>query len=247
MSYDNKSLNDRIGLGDTMNYNILVCDDERDILDAIKIYLKAEGYKVFTAEDGARALEIIKENEVHLAIIDIMMPVMDGITLIMKMREKTNIPIIVLSAKGEVTDKIVGLNVGADDYITKPFNAVELTARVNSLIRRYFSLGASDIKTGDLKIGRVSIFDDSKEVRVEDELANLTPYEYKILYLLAKNPGRVFSSNEIYERVWEEEAIDVRKIISVHISHLRDKIEINPRKPDLIKSVYGMGYKIEVK
>lgn len=247
MSYDNKSLNDKIGLGDTMNYNILVCDDERDILDAIKIYLKAEGYKVFTAEDGARALEIIKENEIHLAIIDIMMPVMDGITLIMKMRENTNIPIIVLSAKGEVTDKIVGLNVGADDYITKPFNAVELTARVNSLIRRYFSLGASDIKTGDLKIGRVSIFDDSKEVRVEDELANLTPYEYKILYLLAKNPGRVFSSNEIYERVWEEEAIDVRKIISVHISHLRDKIEINPRKPDLIKSVYGMGYKIEVK
>ena len=247
MSYDNKSLNDKIGLGDTMNYNILVCDDERDILDAIKIYLKAEGYKVFTAEDGARALEIIKENEIHLAIIDIMMPVMDGITLIMKMREKTNIPIIVLSAKGEVTDKIVGLNVGADDYITKPFNAVELTARVNSLIRRYFSLGASDIKTGDLKIGRVSIFDDSKEVRVEDELANLTPYEYKILYLLAKNPGRVFSSNEIYERVWEEEAIDVRKIISVHISHLRDKIEINPRMPDLIKSVYGMGYKIEVK
>lgn len=247
MSYDNKSLNDKIGLGDTMNYNILVCDDERDILDAIKIYLKAEGYKVFTAEDGARALEIIKENEIHLAIIDIMMPVMDGITLIMKMREKTNIPIIVLSAKGEVTDKIVGLNVGADDYITKPFNAVELTARVNSLIRRYFSLGASDIKTGDLKIGRVSIFDDSKEVRVEDELANLTPYEYKILYLLAKNPGRVFSSNEIYERVWEEEAIDVRKIISVHISHLRDKIEINPRKPDLIKSVYGMGYKIEIK
>lgn len=247
MSYDNKSLNDKIGLGDTMNYNILVCDDERDILDAIKIYLKAEGYKVFTAEDGARALEIIKENEIHLAIIDIMMPVMDGITLIMKMREKTNIPIIVLSAKGEVTDKIVGLNVGADDYITKPFNAVELTARVNSLIRRYFSLGASDIKTGDLKIGRVSILDDSKEVRVEDDIANLTPYEYKILYLLAKNPGRVFSSNEIYERVWEEEAIDVRKIISVHISHLRDKIEINPRKPDLIKSVYGMGYKIEVK
>lgn len=247
MSYDNKSLNDKIGLGDTMNYNILVCDDEKDILDAIKIYLKAEGYKVFTAEDGARALEIIKENEIHLAIIDIMMPVMDGITLIMKMREKTNIPIIVLSAKSEVTDKIVGLNVGADDYITKPFNAVELTARVNSLIRRYFSLGASDIKTGDLKIGRVSIFDDSKEVRVEDDIANLTPYEYKILYLLAKNPGRVFSSNEIYERVWEEEAIDVRKIISVHISHLRDKIEINPRKPDLIKSVYGMGYKIEVK
>ena len=176
-----------------------------------------------------------------------MMPVMDGITLIMKMREMTNIPIIVLSAKSEVTDKIVGLNVGADDYITKPFNAVELTARVNSLIRRYFSLGASEIKKGDLKIGRLCISDESKEVRVEDEIVSLTPYEYKILYLLVKNPGRVFSSTEIYERVWEEEAIDVRKIISVHISHLRDKVEINPRKPDLIKSVYGMGYKIEAK
>lgn len=230
-----------------MDYNILVCDDERDILNAIEIYLKAEGYTVFTAEDGATALEIVEKNEIHLAIIDIMMPVMDGITLIMKMREITNIPIIVLSAKSEVTDKIVGLNVGADDYITKPFNAVELTARVNSLIRRYFSLGASDIKTGDLKIGRVSISDEFKEVRVEDEVVSLTPYEYKILYLLVKNPGRVFSSNEIYERVWEDEAIDVRKIISVHISHLRDKVEINPRKPDLIKSVYGMGYKIEAK
>lgn len=230
-----------------MDYNILVCDDERDILDAIEIYLKAEGYSVFTAEDGASALEILEKKEIHLAIIDIMMPVMDGITLIMKMREVTNIPIIVLSAKSEVTDKIVGLNVGADDYITKPFNAVELTARVNSLIRRYFSLGASEIKKDDIKIGRVSLSDESKEVRVEGEVVSLTPYEYKILYLLLKNPGRVFSSNEIYERVWEDEAIDVRKIISVHISHLRDKVEINPRKPDLIKSVYGMGYKIEAK
>lgn len=230
-----------------MDYNILVCDDEKDILDAIEIYLKAEGYKIFTAKDGVSALKILEKNEIHLAIIDIMMPVMDGITLIMKMREMTNIPIIVLSAKSEVTDKIVGLNVGADDYITKPFNAVELTARVNSLIRRYFSLGASEIKKGDLKIGRLCISDESKEVRVEDEIVSLTPYEYKILYLLVKNPGRVFSSTEIYERVWEEEAIDVRKIISVHISHLRDKVEINPRKPDLIKSVYGMGYKIEAK
>lgn len=230
-----------------MDYNILVCDDEKDILDAIEIYLKAEGYKIFTAKDGVSALKFLEKNEIHLAIIDIMMPVMDGITLILKMREMTNIPIIVLSAKSEVTDKIVGLNVGADDYITKPFNAVELTARVNSLIRRYFSLGASEIKKGDLKIGRLCISDESKEVRVEDEIVSLTPYEYKILYLLVKNPGRVFSSTEIYERVWEEEAIDVRKIISVHISHLRDKVEINPRKPDLIKSVYGMGYKIEAK
>ena len=226
-----------------MDYNILVCDDEKDILDAIEIYLKAEGYKVFTAKDGLSALKILEKNEIHLAIIDIMMPVMDGITLIMKMREMTNIPIIVLSAKSEVTDKIVGLNVGADDYITKPFTAVELPARVNSLIRRYVSLGASEIKKGDLKIGRLCISDESKEVRVEDEIVSLTPYEYKILYLLVKNPGRVFSSTEIYERVWEEEAIDVRKIISVHISHLRDKVEINPRKP----SVYGMGYKIEAK
>ena len=230
-----------------MNYNILVCDDEKDILGAIEIYLKADGHNVFTATDGMSALKIVEKNEIHLAIVDIMMPVMDGISLIMKMREITNIPIIVLSAKSEVTDKIVGLNVGADDYITKPFNAVELTARVNSLIRRYFSLGASNIQTGDLKIGRVSIFDKSKEVRVEDEVVSLTPYEYKILYLLMKNPGRVFSSNEIYESVWEEEAINVRKIISVHVSHLRDKVEINPRKPDLIKSVYGMGYKIEDK
>lgn len=230
-----------------MNYNILVCDDEKDILGAIEIYLKADGHNFFTATDGMSALKIVEENEIHLAIVDIMMPVMDGISLIMKMREITNIPIIVLSAKSEVTDKIVGLNVGADDYITKPFNAVELTARVNSLIRRYFSLGASNIQTGDLKIGRVSIFDKSKEVRVEDEVVSLTPYEYKILYLLMKNPGRVFSSNEIYESVWEEEAINVRKIISVHVSHLRDKVEINPRKPDLIKSVYGMGYKIEDK
>ena len=230
-----------------MNYNILVCDDEKDILGAIEIYLKADGHNVFTATDGMSALKIVEKNEIHLAIVDIMMPVMDGISLIMKMREITNIPIIVLSAKSEVTDKIVGLNVGADDYITKPFNAVELTARVNSLIRRYFSLGASNIQTGDLKIGRVSIFDKSKEVRVEDEVVSLTPYEYKILYLLMKNPGRVFSSNEIYESVWEEEAINVRKIISVHVSHLRDKVEINPRKPDLIKSVYGMGYKIEGK
>ncbi|MBU5668330.1 response regulator transcription factor [Peptoniphilus sp. MSJ-1] len=230
-----------------MKYNILVCDDEKDILDAIAIYLKSDNYNVYTALNGKDALEILNTEEIHLAIIDLMMPEMDGITLIIKMREKTNIPIIILSAKSELTDKIIGLNVGADDYITKPFNAVELNARVNSLIRRYFSLGASNINTENIKIGRISINDESKEVMVEDEIVNLTPYEYKILLLFVKNPGRVFSSNEIYELVWEEEAINVRKIISVHISHLRDKIEINPRKPDLIKSVYGMGYKIEAK
>lgn len=230
-----------------MKYNILVCDDEKDILDAIAIYLKSDNYNVYTALNGKDALEIMNKEEIHLAIIDLMMPEMDGISLIIKLREKTNIPIIILSAKGELTDKIIGLNVGADDYITKPFNAVELSARVNSLIRRYFSLGASNINTENIKIGRISINDESKEVMVEDEVVNLTPYEYKILLLFVKNPGRVFSSNEIYELVWEEEAINVRKIISVHISHLRDKVEINPRKPDLIKSVYGMGYKIEAK
>lgn len=230
-----------------MNYNILVCDDEKDIVDAIEIYLKAEGYNVFPTYGAKEALEIIKNNKIHLAIVDIMMPEIDGISLIIKIREFTNIPIVVLSAKSEITDKIIGLNVGADDYITKPFNTVELTARVNSLIRRYVSLGSCEVRDDLIKVGRISIDDKSKEVKIEDRNINLTPYEYKILVLLSKNPGKVFSSNEIYELVWEEDAIDVRKIISVHISHLRDKIEINPRKPDLIKSVYGMGYKIEDK
>lgn len=228
-----------------MNYNILICDDEYDIVQAIKIYLTAEGYRVFEAYNGKEALNILEKEEIHLVIMDIMMPVMDGIAAILKIREKENIPIIVLSAKSEITDKIIGLNVGADDYITKPFNAIELIARVNSVIRRYTSLGSAEIEKNVLSIGRVEVLDEAKEVRVEGELVNLTPYEYKILKLLMKNKGRVFSSNEIYENVWEEEAHDVKKIISVHISHLRDKVEINPRKPDLIKSVYGMGYKIE--
>lgn len=228
-----------------MNYNILICDDEYDIVQAIKIYLTAEGYRVFEAYNGKEALDILEKEEIHLVIIDIMMPVMDGISAILKIRETVNIPIIVLSAKSEITDKIIGLNVGADDYITKPFNAIELIARVNSIIRRYTSLGSAEIEKDLLTIGRVELFDEAKEVRVEGEPINLTPYEYKILKLLMKNKGRVFSSNEIYEKVWEEEAHDVKKIISVHISHLRDKVEINPRKPDLIKSVYGMGYKIE--
>ncbi|MGI5948946.1 response regulator transcription factor [Peptoniphilus sp.] len=230
-----------------MKYNILVCDDEKDIVDAIEIYLKAEGYNVFAAYGGKEALDIIKKNEIHLALVDIMMPGIDGITLIMKLREFTNIPIIILSAKSELQDKIIGLNLGADDYITKPFNTVELVARVNSLIRRYVSFGSCEEKDGIIKVGRIVIDDNSKEVMIEGEKVNLTPYEYKILVLLSKNPGRVYPSNEIYELIWEEEAIDVRKIISVHISHLRDKVEINPRKPDLIKSVYGMGYKIEDK
>lgn len=230
-----------------MKYNILVCDDEKDIVSAIEIYLAAEGYNVLKAYDGLEALEIIKNEEVHLVLMDLMMPNMDGISAILKIREENNIPIIILSAKSEITDKIIGLNIGADDYIVKPFNAIELVARVNSILRRYMSLGSADIDKNQYIVGRVVVNDTAKEVLVDNTQVSLTPYEYKILLLLMKNKGRVFTSDEIYENVWEEEAHDVKKVISVHISHLRDKIEINPRKPDLIKSVYGMGYKIEDK
>ncbi|KGF09121.1 Alkaline phosphatase synthesis transcriptional regulatory protein phoP [Urinicoccus massiliensis] len=228
-----------------MQYNILVCDDEKDIVSAIEIYLKAQGYKVFPAYNGKEALDIMERETIHLILMDLMMPEMDGMTAILKIRESKNIPIIILSAKSEITDKILGLNVGADDYITKPFNAIELIARVNSSLRRYMNLGSADIDQDQIQIGRLVLNDASKTVTVDGEVASLTPYEYKILFLLMKNQGRVFSSDEIYEQVWEEEAHDVKKVISVHISHLRDKVEINPRKPDLIKSVYGMGYKIE--
>ncbi|MDO5037649.1 MAG: response regulator transcription factor [Tissierellia bacterium] len=228
-----------------MKYNILVCDDEKDIVSAIEIYLKAEGYEVFPAYDGQEALDIMEKEDIHLVIMDLMMPNMDGITAILKIREHANIPIIILSAKAEVTDKIIGLNVGADDYITKPFNAIELIARVNSGIRRYTSLGSAGISDEIYRAGRITIDDKSKEVLVDGESVLLTPHEYKILLLFVKNPGRVFSSDEIYEQVWEEAAHDVKKVISVHISHIRDKVEINPRKPDLIKSIYGMGYKLE--
>lgn len=228
-----------------MQYNILVCDDEKDIVSAIEIYLKAQGYEVFPAYNGREALEIMDKEKIHLILMDLMMPEMDGMSAILKIREKNNIPIIILSAKSEITDKILGLNVGADDYITKPFNAIELIARVNSSLRRYMNLGAANIDQDEIAIGRLVLNDSSKTVTVDGQAVNLTPYEYKILYLLMKNQGKVFSSDEIYETVWEEEAHDVKKVISVHISHLRDKVEINPRKPDLIKSVYGMGYKIE--
>ncbi|MGO3752208.1 MAG: response regulator transcription factor [Peptoniphilaceae bacterium] len=230
-----------------MNYNILVCDDEKDIVNALEIYLNAENYKVFKCYDGSEAIDILKNEDIHLCIMDLMMPKMDGISTIIKIRENFNIPIIILSAKSEITDKIIGLNVGADDYIIKPFNAIELVARVNSVLRRFTSLGSADIEKDVYKLGRVVLKDSSKEVLVDNEPVNLTPYEYKILLLLIKNKQKVFSSDEIYKEIWEDEAHDVRKVISVHISHLRDKIEINPRKPDLIKSVYGMGYKIEDK
>lgn len=225
---------------------ILVCDDEKDIVKAIEIYLKMEKYTVLKAYNGQEALDILKTAEVDLLIADIMMPIMDGIELTEKARKITNIPIIILSAKGELTDKVHGLNVGADDYITKPFDAVELLARVKSCLRRSVISNNNQEKEYDVfNAGRVSVNDSKKEVLVDGEVVKLTPYEYGILMLLIQNVGCVFTSDEIYEKVWDAPPYDVKKIVSVHISRLRDKLEINPRKPDMIKSVYGMGYKIE--
>ncbi len=227
-----------------MGINILVCDDEKDIVNAIEIYLRSEGYNVICAYDGIEAMEKLGENEIHLIIIDVMMPRLDGIAVTAKIREKDNIPIIILSAKSEYTDKVLGLNVGADDYITKPFNAIELLARVRSNLRRYVDLGSMLKKEEGILAGRISLNDKTKEVKVDDKMIYLTPNEYGILKLLMGNKGRVFSSSEIYEYVWDQPAYDVKKIISVHISNLRDKLEINPKEPDHIKTVYGMGYKI---
>lgn len=227
-----------------MGFNILVCDDEKDIVSAIEIYLKSEGYNVICAYDGVEAMEKLEENDIHLIIIDIMMPRLDGIAVTSKIREKDNIPIIILSAKSEYTDKVLGLNVGADDYITKPFNAIELLARVKSNLRRYVELGSMAKMDEGIFAGRISLNDKTKEVKMDENIINLTPNEYGILKLLMENKGRVFSSNEIYEYVWDQPAYDVKKIISVHISNLRDKLEISPKEPDHIKTVYGMGYKI---
>ncbi len=227
-----------------MVYNILVCDDEKDIVDAIEIYLKSEGYNVISAYDGIQALELLDKNVIHLIIIDVMMPKLDGIAVTSKIRSSNNIPIIILSAKSEYTDKVLGLNVGADDYITKPFNAIELLARVRSNLRRYTDLGSIVIEKDVFSSGRITLNDKTKEVRVDNNIVSLTPNEYGILKLLMKNKERVFSSNEIYEYVWDQPAYDVKKVISVHISHLREKLEINPKEPDHIKSVYGMGYKV---
>lgn len=227
-----------------MVYNVLVCDDEKDIVDAIEIYLRSEGYNVICAYDGVQALDKLEKNDIHLIIIDVMMPKLDGIAVTSKIRAKNNIPIIILSAKSEYTDKVLGLNVGADDYITKPFNAIELLARVRSNIRRYAHLGSMIMENDVYTAGRIVLNDRTKEVRVDNNLVSLTPNEYGILKLLIKNKERVFSSNEIYEYVWDQPAYDVKKVISVHISHLREKVEINPKEPDHIKSVYGMGYRI---
>ncbi|MCR4901482.1 MAG: response regulator transcription factor [Butyrivibrio sp.] len=227
--------------------NILVCDDDHEIVDAIEIYLQQEGFKVYKAYDGIMALKVLAENDIQLAIIDIMMPKMDGIHCTMKIRESSSIPIIILSAKSEDTDKILGLNIGADDYVSKPFNPLELVARVKSNLRRYTQLGNMENTTDEAlyKVYGLEINDDSKEVTVDGESVKLTPIEYNILLFLVKNKGKVFSINQIYENIWNESAIGADNTVAVHIRHIREKIEINPKEPKYLKVVWGVGYKIE--
>lgn len=226
-------------------YNIMVVDDEKDIVKAIEIYLKTDNYNVLKAYNGYDALELMEKNKIDLFLVDIMMEGMDGLELTQKIREVSNAPIIILSAKSELNDKVMGLNLGADDYITKPFDAVELLARIKSSLRRLELSKDNSLNGNVFSAGRLTINDDKKEVLIDGEEIKLTPYEYGIILLLLKNKGVVFTSEEIYENVWEAPPYDVKKIVSVHISRLREKVEINPRRPDLIKSVYGMGYKIE--
>ncbi|MDR1617273.1 MAG: response regulator transcription factor [Syntrophomonadaceae bacterium] len=225
--------------------NILVCDDEPEIVDAIEIYLQNEGYQVFKAYDGLQALRILDAQDIKLIIMDIMMPRMDGIKATLKIREKNNIPVIILSAKSEDTDKIIGLNMGADDYVAKPFNALELIARVKSQLRRYTSLGSLKTEDNVYSSGGLMINDETKTVLVDGEEARLTSVQYKILLLLLKNAGRVFSIEEIYERVWKEEAYNADNVVAVHIRRIREKIEINPKEPKYLKVVWGIGYKVE--
>ena len=225
---------------------ILVCDDDKEIVEAIEIYLQQEGYSVIKAYDGEQALQLLKENEVHLLIIDVMMPKLDGIRATLKIREESSIPIIILSAKTEDSDKILGLNVGADDYLGKPFNPLELVARVKSQLRRYTLLGnVKEQSDAVFEVGGLSINDDLKEVTVDGEVVKLTPIEYNILLLLVKNQGKVFSINQIYENIWNEDAIGADNTVAVHIRHIREKIEINPKEPRYLKVVWGVGYKIE--
>ena len=226
---------------------ILVCDDDKEIVEAIEIYLTQDGHQVLEAYDGIEAVEILKKESVDLLIMDIMMPRMDGIRATLKIREKHNIPIIILSAKSEDADKILGLNIGADDYITKPFNPLELVARVKSHLRRYMQLGSTAIKESEAiyTVGGLAINEDLKEVTVDGEQVKLTPIEYNILLLLVKHQGKVFSIDQIYENIWNENAVGVDNTVAVHIRHIREKIEINPKEPRYLKVVWGVGYKIE--
>ena len=230
-----------------MNH-VLVVEDDKEIREGVEIYLKSQGYEVFQAADGVEGLEVIEKEDVHLAIVDIMMPRMDGISMVVKLREKYFFPVIFLSAKSEEVDKIMGLNMGADDYVTKPFTPMELLARVNSQLRRYRRfmerLGDKEENSRIHTIGGLEINEDNVEVTVDGEPVKMTPIEYKILLLLMKNPGRVFSAEEIYERVWNERAINTDTIM-VHVRNIREKIEVNPREPKYLKVVWGVGYKIE--
>ncbi|WP_273123802.1 response regulator transcription factor [Metabacillus sp. HB246100] len=226
-------------------YTILVVDDEKEIRDAIQIYLKNEGLTVITAQDGVEALEYIQEKEIHLILLDIMMPRMDGISATFKIREQKNIPIIILSAKSEDTDKILGLQVGADDYISKPFNPLELIARVKSQLRRYVTLGHYEGRNKVIDLNGLTIDQEAKEVSVNGEAVKLTPIEYKIVELLMKHAGRVFSIAEIYERVWNEPCYNAENTVAVHIRKIREKIEIDPKNPRYLKVVWGIGYKME--
>lgn len=229
-------------------YNILICDDDRDIVSALDIYLTSEGYQTFKAYDGLEALRMAESHEIHLILMDIMMPGLDGIRATAKLRETTNIPIILLTAKSEDSDKVLGLNIGADDYITKPFNPIEVIARVKSQLRRYTTLGGqskTDSAAPTLKNGGIAMDDGAKSVTVDGESVSLTPIEYNILYLLLSHPGRVFSTSQIYEQVWNDPSLGSENTVAVHIRHLREKIEIDPANPRYLKVVWGLGYKME--
>ena len=225
--------------------NILICDDERDIVNALKIYLTDPDYTLYEAYNGREALEVIVSNEIHLVLLDIMMPVMDGISALAEIRKISNAPVILLTAKSEDSDKILGLNVGADDYITKPFNPLEVTARVRSQLRRYLKLGGGAAVQESYTIGGIDLDDRTKEVFLDGEPVQVTPKEYEILKLLMANPGRVFSPKEIYSTVWKEKPFGTDNTVAVHIRHLREKLEVDPSEPRYIKVIFGQGYKIE--
>ncbi len=229
-------------------YSILVCDDEKDIVSALKIYLTADGYQVYEAYSGRQAVEILQKEEIHLVLMDIMMPEMDGISAMIKIRETSNVPVILLTAKSEDADKVVGLTVGADDYVTKPFNPVELQARVKSQLRRYMQLGGGKAgvqEEGILQLGGIELNDRTKEVTLDGEAVSLTRTEYDILKLLMENPGKVYAPNEIYKLVWKDNPYGTENTVAVHIRHLREKLEYNPAEPRYLKVVWGRGYKVE--
>lgn len=226
-------------------YNILVCDDEKDIVSALTIYLTTAGYQVFPAYDGTEALDLLRREDIHLVLLDIMMPKLDGIAALTRLREASNVPVILLTAKSEDTDKIQGLNLGADDYVTKPFNPVEVLARVKSQLRRYLQLGGGTVRPTALRLGGIALDDRTKEVTLYGDPVSLTPREYDILHLLMGSPGTVFSPKRIYRAVWGEEPFGVENAVAVHIRHLREKLEIDPSDPRYIKVVWGQGYKME--